>query len=329
MHSYVRKCAGLSLGAVLVSAAVLSVSGCSKDEEYPSNSVKIIVPFGPGGPSDINARLIAEHAKAEFPKGMVIVNAPGGSATTGTNQAIGSAPDGYTWLYGGTAELASALHTIAAPYTMDDYQLVLKVGNMPTVLLVKKDPRWPNLKEFVAYAKNNPGAISVGTPGGASVNRLIGELFAEAAGIKLTMVPFNGNAAVIPGILGGHVQAGLLNTPDAKAYAGAESNILTLAVFSTQRVSGIPDAPTAREQGFDVTGTVSHYIAVPKATPKKIVDAIRERLKRVLASPAYLKAEEAVAFQVDYQDSAVAREELNRWYRVAGEIYKKLGMVKN
>lgn len=320
-----RRTTLMSWAGVVVATALL-VSACSRDSQYPNKTVKIIVPFGPGGPSDLNARMIAEHSKSEFPKGIAIANAPGGSATTGTYQAITAEPDGYTWLYGGTAELASALHRISAPYTMDDYQLVLKVGNMPTVLLVKKDPRWSNLKDFVAYAKNNPGAIKVGTPGDASVNRLVGEMFAEATGIKLVMVPFSGNAAVIPGVLGGHVQAGLLNAPDAKAHAKPDTEMLALAVFSAQRVSGIPEVPTAKEQGFDVSGTVSHYIAVPKATPAKVVESIRDRLKKVLASSAYLKAEEAVAFQVDYQDAVAARKELSQWYDVAGSIYRKLGM---
>lgn len=328
MRSYNRLRRGFTLGAVLTVAAAFTLSACSKQSEYPSKAVKIVVPFGPGGPSDLNARMIAEHSKTEFPKGIVVTNAPGGSATTGTFQVVSAEPDGYTWLYGGTAELASALHRIAAPYTRDDYQLVLKVGNMPTVLLVKKDPRWSNLKDFVEYARNNPGAVKVGTPGDASVNRLVGEMFAEAAGIKLVMVPFSGNAAVIPGVLGGHVQAGLVNAPDAKAHAKEGTDILALAVFAKQRVAGISNVPTATEQGFDVTGTVSHYIAAPKATPKEVVNAIHDRLKKVLADPAYLKAEEAVAFQVDYQDASVARKELDRWYEVAGSIYERLGMKK-
>ena len=318
----------LALGAALVVAAALLASACSEEADYPSKTVKIIVPFGPGGPSDLNARLIAEHSKQQFPKGMTVTNVPGGSATTGTFQAISAEPDGYTWLYGGTAELASALHRIPAPYTRDDYQLVLKIGNMPTVLLVKRDPRWPDLKQFIEHARSNPGTIKVGTPGDASVNRLVGETLADAAGIKLVMVPFSGNAAVIPAVLGGHVQAGLVNAPDAKAHAKMDGDILALAVFSSQRVSGIPDVPTAKEQGFDVSGTVSHYIVVPKATPKKTVDAIEGRLKKVLADPAYLKAEEAVAFQVDYQNAATARTELGRWYQVAGDIYRRLGMLK-
>jgi putative tricarboxylic transport membrane protein len=307
-------------------AVLLIASACSKQSEYPSKAVKLIVPFGPGGPSDVNARLIAEHGKSEFPKGIVVEDVPGGSATVGSYQAISAPPDGYTWLYGGTAELASALHRIKAPYSMDDYQLILKIGNMPTVLLVKKDPRWSTLKDFVEYARSNPGTIKVGTPGDASVNRLVGEIFAEAAGIRLVMVPFSGNSAVIPGLLGGHIQAGLVNAPDAKAHAKPDSDIQALAVFATQRVSGVSEIPTAKEQGFDTVGTVSHYIAVPKQTPASVAESIRTRLQKVLAKPEYVKAEEAIAFQVEYKDAAAARDELKDWYDTAGRLYEKLGM---
>ncbi|CAL8978750.1 hypothetical protein RHODGE_RHODGE_02355 [Rhodoplanes serenus] len=313
---------GAAIGTVLLSA------GCAEKSDYPAKAVKVIVPFGPGGPSDVNARLIAEHAKAQFPKGIAVTNVPGGSATTGTYQGVSSEPDGYTWIYGGTSELSSVLHTVEAPYTMDSYRLVLKVGNMPTVLLVKKDPRWPTLAAFIDHAKANPGAVKVGTPGDASFNRLMGEQLAAAAGINLVMVPFNGNAAVVQGLLGGHIQAGLVNSPDARAHVKDGSEIAGLAVFSAKRVASIPTIPTTREQGVDLVGTISHYIAVPKQTPDAVVAAIEKRLKPVLADPAYVKAAEAIAFEADVQDAAVARSELTRWYETAGTLYGKLGMLK-
>lgn len=322
-RSLVARLICIALVGLLVTAV-----GCARGETYPKKPVTFIVPFAPGGPSDVNARTIAEYAKKYFPQGIVVQNVPGGSATVGTHQMITSPPDGYTWLYGGTAELASALHIVKPPYTVDDYDLVLKIGNMPTVLLVKADSPWKTLGDFIAYAREHPGEVKVGTPGEASVNRLVGELLCDAAGVRVVMVPFAGNAAVIPAILGGHVQAGLVNTPDAAAHAKEGGQLRGLAVFSRQTVAAISHIATAKEQGFEVTGTVSHYLAIPKGVAPSVVDYIHESIRKVLEDSAYVEAANKFAFQVEYKDGREARKELNGWYQTARTLYERLGMLK-
>lgn len=316
--------------ALIAALAVMTLTACgTKKEEtkvnYPAKPITLIVPFSAGGISDTMARAIAETGKKYLSQPINVVNRAGGSGTTGSNEVIKAAPDGYTLLYGSSGELASGLHLVKAPYKVGDYTPINKVGTMRVVLAVKKDAPWKDLKEFVEYARNNPEKVTVGIPGKGTVVHLTGEDFSQKAGIKLNVVPFQGSGPLLPALLGGHVDAALLNVPEImNQYKAGEANIL--AVFSDERVGVVKDVLTAKEQGFDVDGGASHFIVGPKGLPPEVIKTLQEAMQKITQDPQFLQTTDTLGYQVEYADTAASETFLQKWYQSAGEIYQKLGM---
>jgi len=311
----------------LVTALAAVNAGAAK-EQFPTKPITLIVPFSAGGISDIMARNIAETSRKYIQQPINVINRPGGSATIGTYEMITSKPDGYTLLYGSSGELASGLHLVKAPYGLNDYTPLCQIGSMRAVLAVAKDTKWKNLKEFVKYAKANPGKVTVGIPGKGTVVHLTGEYFAQVAGIELNFVPFQGSGPLIPALLGGHVEAALLNVPEIMGmYKAKEAGIL--AVFSDDKVEAVKEAPLAKKQGFNIAGGASHFIAAPNGLSNDTANAIRKLMKKITSDPKFLEITNGMGYSVSYNgNTKECQKFLNDWYQTGGEVYKKLGMVQ-
>lgn len=298
-----------------------------QQEKFPIKPITLVVPFSAGGISDTLARAIAETSKKYLDQPINVVDQPGGSGTVGTNQVVTSKPDGYTLLLGSSGELASGLHLVKAPYGLDSYTPLCQIGWMRVVLATRKDAPWKSLKDFIEYAKKNPEKVSVGVPGTGSVVALTGYMFCQQVGIKLNFVPFQGSGPLVPALLGGHVDVALLNVPEISSqFKAGEANILV--VFSDERVEAVKDVPTAKEQGYDVSGGASHFIVGPNGIPEEIAKVIRGTIKKVVSDPKFIETTNQLGYQLKYAETAESKEFLKKWYETAGEIYKKLGMVQ-
>jgi tripartite-type tricarboxylate transporter receptor subunit TctC len=271
------------------------------------------------------ARNIAEYAKKYFPQPIVVVNKPGATGTVGAYELVKSPPDGYTWLLGVKSELANALHIVKANYTIDDYEVVLKHGGKALVLLVRANDEFQTLKDFVAYAKEHPKELKVAIPGEGSTTHLVAQMLCDAAGIEVTWVPFQGYAPEIPALLGGHVRAAFVSATETISTKGETRG---LAVLTPERMSVIPDVPTAKEQGFDVVGGPEEYLVVPKGTPPAVIKVIHDSIKKVLEDPGFLEAAKKIGHRIEYKDGQAAKKELREWYEKSRELYKRLGMIK-
>ena len=160
---------------------------------YPEENITIIVPYSAGGVSDLNARAFAENALKYTDKRIAVENVGGGSGTVGNYRVVQAKPDGYTWLWGASGHMSSILHIVDAPYTMDDFTIVNKVGHMSTVLVVPADSPFDTLDDFITYAKENPNALEIGNPGSGTVVALLARLLQRNAEIEVEHVPFDGS----------------------------------------------------------------------------------------------------------------------------------------
>jgi tripartite-type tricarboxylate transporter receptor subunit TctC len=318
-----------SIVALLVLLGSPGPGNSAGKADYPTKAVNIVVPFPPGQSPDLIARALSEGAKGVFPQPFVVVNRPGGAGTIGIAEVVMAKADGYTVGLSPIAPLiVQPQITSDLPYKRpDDYRPVMKIGSVPMVFSVLADSPWKSIKDVIDYAKANPGKMRVGSSGLGSIPHMDLELFKEKAGVDLTHVPFPGSAAYIPALLGGHIEAISDSLPPVLDQVRA-GKIRVLATFEEKRNRILPDVPTFKELGFDVTFGVYHSVFVPKGTPDSVVKALGDALKKSMDTEPFRKFVESSNYVVDYQDGAVLKKQLDADYDRMGPIITKLGLKK-
>lgn len=245
-------------------------------QNYPSKPITLIVPFAAGGVTDIMARVAAQHISVKSGQSVVVDNRPGASGNIGTRSVARAKPDGYT-IGLVTSNLIISNPSFFSDMGFDpirDLAPVGSIGEFPQLLVTNSDVPAKNLKEFIAYAKQNPDKISYGSAGRGSTSYLAAQTFAALAGIKLVHVPYRGMAPALVDLLAGRLQligAGLIVVNDHLA----SGKLRVLAVGSRERMPQLPDVPTGEQAG--VAGYESNSwsgIVAPKDTPKEIVDQL-------------------------------------------------------
>lgn len=300
----------------------------SEADNFPAKNIEIIVPFSAGGVSDILTRSFVEAASEVTDATFTVKNVNGGSGTVGNYELVRAKADGYTWLWAATGHVSSALHITPAEYTMDDFTIVNKIGDMVATVVVPKDSQFNTLTELVDYATANPGEVTVGNPGDATVVAMLANLLEDRTGASFQHVPYQGSGELLPSILGGHVDVAFMNVPEVKAQVEA-GELKALAVLSEERMSALPDVPTALEQGVEgVAGGAAHFFIIPNNVDPAIVAKIDELTKQVYESEKFKQLMEQHVYQVGYKNAEESRAEITDWYNVTGEIYKKLGKIE-
>src|SRR4051812_34671922 len=219
--------------------------------EYPARPIRLIVPFPPGGGTDILARLVSNKLTETAGWQIVIDNRGGAGGNIGLQAAAQAAPDGYTMVMGQTSNLAinPALYT-SLPYDpVKSFVPVSLVSASPIALVVASKSPYRNIGDFVAAAKAKPGQLTFGSPGSGTVAHLTGELFQRTAGIKYVHVPYKGAAQALPDLIGGRIDLYSSSLETAMPHMKA-ATIRALALTSAQRVSIVPDVPTVAESGY-------------------------------------------------------------------------------
>jgi tripartite-type tricarboxylate transporter receptor subunit TctC len=253
--------------------------------DYPTHSVRIVVGFPPGGPTDIYARLIGQWLSARLGQPFVIENRPGAGSTIGVAAVVTSPPDGYTLL------LVSTSATIAASYYKNlgfdlvrDIAPVCGVSLEPLVLVVHPSLPAKTVPEFIAYAKANPGKVVMASVGNGTTPHLAGELFMMMTGVKLLHVPYHGAAPALTDLLGGRADVMFEAMTDLVGYINT-GKLRALAVTTTKRSPVFPDFPTVGEFVPGYEASVWFGIAAPKKTPAEIVERLNKEINAGLNDP--------------------------------------------
>ena len=278
---------------------------------YPDKPIKIIIGFPAGGPLDAHIRLLIEKLQASLGQPIIVDYKVGAGGAVGAQFVAQSLPDGYTLLLAntGTMVINPAIYTKSPYDTLKDFQPIARTAQQPLALIVNKDVAANSLKEFVAYAKANPGLINYGSAGNGGISHLVPEMLKNETGIFMVHIPFKGSAPAFTDLIAGHVQFMAESVPQAANYA-KQGKVKALAVTSAKRNPALPNTPTVLETGVANLEVVGFYgILAPKATPPEITNKLSQAFKETLespdiqkkmidqgADPAYLNADQFTKF---------------------------------
>ena len=273
---------------VLVFAfCAFAFSAVNAQERYPSKSLRIIVPFAPGGSTDIFARLIAERLAASFGEPVVVENRAGASGNIGADAVAKSAPDGYTLLMATTGVMAinNALFKSMAYDAAKDFEPVIFIASITNVLAVPNELPAKNVAELVALAKKDPGKLTFASSGAGSSTHLSAELFKSMAGIDVVHIPFKGSGQALIDVVAGRVSMIFDNMPSALPHIKG-GKLRALGVTGLKRSSALPDVPTISEAGVAGYDSLSWSgFAVPAGTPREIVQRLNRETAVILLGP--------------------------------------------
>lgn len=268
-------------------AALALVAGASLAQDYPAKPIRLVVPFPPGGGTDIAARTVTSKLTGSARWSFVVENKPGAGGNLGVEQAVRAPADGYTLVIGQTSNLAinPALYAKLPYDPLRDLSPVVLIVSAPVVLVVAADSRFRSLEDLLAAAKRDPGAVTFASPGNGTVSHLAGELLQRAAGVKLTHVPYKGAPPALTDTLGGQVQSFMSSVPSALGHIKT-GRLRALAVTSAKRSAEMPDVPTIAESGYRGFEANTWYgLLAPAGTPAAVVTRLNAEVNRVLAMP--------------------------------------------
>src|SRR5450755_434642 len=311
----------LALAATLLAAPNFASQSLAQD--YPTRPIKVIVPFGAGGPADVTARLIGNVLQESFGQPFVVENRTGAGGVIGTLEAAKSAPDGYTLLMMSNTQTANESLVPQRKYElMRDLMPIAPVNSSDLVIVVHPSVPAKTLAEFIALAKSQPGKLNYASSGQGTPYHMAGELFKTMAGIDVVHVPYRNSGEARSGVIGGQVQM-MIDAVTAMAPNIAARQVRALASTGKIRSGVLPDVPTATEAG--VTGyeaTIWLGLMAPAGTPKPIIDKLNAAVTAAVKRPAIVKLwteQGAVAM-------SMTPEEFDKYLR--GDIVKWADVVK-
>ncbi|MGZ8153914.1 MAG: Bug family tripartite tricarboxylate transporter substrate binding protein [Burkholderiales bacterium] len=314
----------LRVRAALCIAALTIAAATHAQQPYPAKPVRMIIPFAPGGNTDIIGRVFAPKMGEILGQNVIIDNRGGAGGTIGTEAASRAAPDGYTLL------MVSAGHTInpsmirKLPYdSVKDFTPIGIIADVPTAFVVHPSLPAKNVKEFIAIAKSKPGAINYSTAGRGTVGHLAAELLQSVAKIKLTAVHYKGSGPSMIDLLAGHVQMQFPSMPAALQHSSG-GRLRMIAQTGEQRSPAAPSVPTMEEQGVKGFVVASGFaMFAPAGTPRPIVDRVNAALAKALNDPAVksnlAKQGADVVASTPEQHDKFNRNEIAKWIKVARE----------
>src|SRR5690349_18156214 len=271
--------------AVLLLCAFLSVSSEAQDK-YPQKTIKIVVPFAPGGSTDIFARLVGEKLAQSLGQSVLIENRAGASGNIGADAVAKAAPDGYTRLMPTTGVMAinNALFKNLPYDAAKDFEPVVFIASITNVLAVPNDLPAKNVAELVALAKKEPGKLTFASSGAGSSTHLSAELFKSMAGVDVVHIPFKGSGQALIDVVAGRVSMIFDNMPSALPHIRA-GKLRALAVTGSRRSGALPEVPTIAEAGVPGYESLSWSgFAAPAGTPREIVQRLNRETGTILAS---------------------------------------------
>jgi tripartite-type tricarboxylate transporter receptor subunit TctC len=316
--------ASLFLHILLLSTACLA-------QDYPSKPITMVLPFPPGGVAEIVGRPLASMMEKSLKQPVILINRPGAGGAVGMASVAKGPTDGYTILMGLSSisifPVSDRVNGKTPAYELKDFAPIALITADPTVLVVRTDGPYKTLKDFVDAAKANPGKINYSSSGVYGTLHVAMEIFADAAGIKLFHVPYQGGGPAVTALLGGQVEA-LASGPAAAISQIRGGKMRALASWSTERLALLPEIPTFKELGYDAEFYIWTGVFVSAATPAPIQARLRAAVRAAATSGEFKSAMEKVQTPVAYLD---APEFQKYWDRDAARLkvaVEKIGRVE-
>jgi tripartite-type tricarboxylate transporter receptor subunit TctC len=308
-------------------ACALLIGDAHAQDVYPAKPLRLILPFPPGGGTDILGRLLAERLAANLGQPVVTENRGGAGGNVGAEAAARAAPDGYTIVL--VAPSLAISPTLYAKLNYDpvkDFAPIGLVASVPNVMITHPSVPAQNLREFIALAKAQPGGMNFGSGGSGTSNHLAGELLNLAAGIKLVHIPYKGVNLAMNGVLAGEVHLAFIGIPVPAPHIKA-GRLRALALLARERSPILPEVPTAEEAGlgnFDVT--TWYGILAPAGTPRPVITRLNAELVKIMHSPemkerlATLATDPLTSTPEEF--AAYLQQEIAKW----GDVIRKAGL---
>ena len=312
-------------------AALAAWAVLAQAQDYPSKPITMVNPFPPGGVVDVVGRPLAAVMEKSLRQPVIMVGKTGAGGAVGFAYAAKAPADGYTILMGLSSisifPVSDRINGKTPPYELKEFAPIALVTADPTVLVVRTDGPYKSVKDFVDAAKANPGKINYSSSGVYGTLHVAMEIFANAAGIKLFHVPYQGGGPAVTALLGGQVQA-LASGPAPAIGQIKAGKMRALASWGTERLALMPDVPTFKELGYDAEFYIWSGVFVPAATPPAIVSVLRNAVREAANSPEFKNAMEKVSTPVAYLDAPEFRK---YWDKDAARLkgaLEKIGRVE-
>ena len=298
-------------------------------DAWPSRPVKLIIPFPPGGPTDVMGRTAAKVMADQLGQPFVVENKAGAGGNLGTEAMAKAVGDGYTIGLSAISSLAISPHLQAkVPFSVEkDFSMISLVGTSPCAIVIHPSAPFSDLKGLIAYAKANPGKLNYATSGIGTSNHLAAELLQSTAGIELTSVPYKGSSQIVPDLLSGVVLMSMESSLATTLQHIRAGKLKALAVTSPQRVKALPDVPTVAESGYPGFAVETWFGLVgPASLPRPIVDKLQAAWRDGSTKPEAHAAFDAISADIRVMTPAqfadFVKAENTRW----GVLIKKLGI---
>jgi tripartite-type tricarboxylate transporter receptor subunit TctC len=303
-------------------AALFGIAGSSWAEGYPNRPIELVVPFAPGGTTDIVARVISEPLTRALGQSVVVVNKAGGGGVVGAADTARAAPDGYKL---GVATVSSTAANPAinpkTPYDpINDFTPIVNIAATPNLIAV--NPGFPakNYAEFLAVIQKNPGKYSYATSGAGGIGHLLMELYKSLTNTYVTHIPYRGAGPALNDVVAGQVPIIFDNIPSALPFIKA-GKLVPIVVAAPQRLKDLPDVPTFKEVGLEPVNRMAYYgILGPKGLPKEVVDKVNAAVKKSVEEPAVRKRIEDTGSLI----IANTPEQFAEQIKAEFEIYKQV-----
>ena len=318
-----RAFSGTLAALALAAAFGVAAPGAALAAAYPDKPIKLVVPYPPGGATDIIGRVVAQRLGAALGQQVIVDNRGGAGGNIGAALVAKAAPDGYTLLMGALTShsIMQTLESKTLNYNLEkDFAPISMVGAVPLVFVVNPTLPVNNLAELIAYAKARPGQLTYASSGAGAPQRMAAELFKRAAGVDMLHVPYKGSGPAMSDLVGGQVLTMVETVPAAQGFIKA-GKLRALAVTTPERISMLPDVPTAGEAGLPNFAVSSMFgVLAPAGTPKEIVDRLNAEMVKMLQVPEVkeqLLQQGAYALSTSPQQTTERiRKEIGMWAAV-------------
>ena len=295
-------------------------------QDFPTKPINILITFSPGGSADPSMRLLASKTEKFLGQPFIISNNGGGGGSVAMAILAKEKADGYRLAGCSSTSLIRIPQFRTVPYKLEDFVPIMHFGAPPSGLVVKADSPWKTLKEFVEYAKKNPGKVTYSSMGIGSPMHLAMEYIAKQEGIQWTHVPFPGSGPAFLALLGGHVTA---ESGSSESFPHVrEGTIRLLATHHEKRWKSFLDVPTFREMGYDFINESVFMFAAPKGTPPSIVKKLDEAFRKGMDDPEFIQTMEKLEIEVGYRNSEDLKKYLEEAYVRLGKMIRELKLPK-